>query len=630
MDTETDETRALDNKTEAANTDTKEGTPTESDTDEGTPIESDTKESTPIETFTKGGTPTESESDRSELAERQDLEDSESKEVPPPDGDTKYNVHVTPVCLTTTQLGIVQNSDEDDVIICGCCKQTFLVFTVFFEHKKEKICEMNDSKYVSVLFDDGKYVKSVITNSEPVIEKQPVRKRKKVTLTQPKPRAKKVKVKAKVKAKVTKNVDVKEEVDTWWRDNMETSPAVAYDVYASGKDNVDKDFAQTEKDDDQSDNEDASADIKIEPDTSSNERDESDTDWKPDADCAPKLKKARAAANKKVDKQKKIPKSTQRKKRVYNLNHQCERCGKKVRSPIDLRRHMLTHTGEKPYKCHLCVKAYSDAGQLKIHIRSHTGERPFLCPECGKSYSSFQGVFRHQKEVHTDDRPFKCTQCGHASKTKRDFNHHLVKHTDATPFMCTECGQRFKTKNNLRQHELTHKEKKYHCSECDKRFLRLVQLKSHVKRIHKREKKHACTVCHKTFFEKKEAEIHMRRHVGDKRYQCTHCGMTFYTQSELKKHLATHSDEKPHPCPVCGQRFRMRYNMTAHLRKLHQEKNKNVQPNLAASSSSTWTPQNVPGNLGAPPPGMWPVHTHNPDMQHHNPGTSWPIFPDQM
>ena len=69
------------------------------------------------------------------------------------------------------------------------------------------------------------------------------------------------------------------------------------------------------------------------------------------------------------------------KKRVHTPSHlqpyQCpvEGCGKGFHSRALIKKHMYTHTGEKPYKCKLCPNvAYADSGNLAAHNRSvHKG-----------------------------------------------------------------------------------------------------------------------------------------------------------------------------------------------------------------------------------------------------------------
>ncbi len=69
----------------------------------------------------------------------------------------------------------------------------------------------------------------------------------------------------------------------------------------------------------------------------------------------------------------------------YNKNV-CQICEKQFSSICDLRRHMVKHTGEKPYKCEYCHKGYSQRGDLKRHLVAHTGQGQFNCINCGRSF----------------------------------------------------------------------------------------------------------------------------------------------------------------------------------------------------------------------------------------------------
>ncbi|KAI1303065.1 Transcription factor Sp5 [Halotydeus destructor] len=79
----------------------------------------------------------------------------------------------------------------------------------------------------------------------------------------------------------------------------------------------------------------------------------------------------------------------------------------------------------KRFRCPHCHIAFSNNGQLKGHIRTHTGERPFVCEHsnCGKTFTRNEELTRHRR-IHTGIRPYSCSVCGKKFGRKD----HLKKH----------------------------------------------------------------------------------------------------------------------------------------------------------------------------------------------------------
>ena len=71
-----------------------------------------------------------------------------------------------------------------------------------------------------------------------------------------------------------------------------------------------------------------------------------------------------------------------------NPHHSCNQCGYSSVKTAILKKHMLVHSGEKPFSCRQCNYSCKTAGQLKRHMLTHSGGKPFTCTECNFSYTT--------------------------------------------------------------------------------------------------------------------------------------------------------------------------------------------------------------------------------------------------
>lgn len=87
----------------------------------------------------------------------------------------------------------------------------------------------------------------------------------------------------------------------------------------------------------------------------------------------------------------------------------CEHCSNEYKTKKTLDRHLkkahdignvkLTVRVRK-HLCSVCPKRFYDATKLKRHIRTHTGQRPFACSMCDKRFIDKSYVKQHLKSVH--------------------------------------------------------------------------------------------------------------------------------------------------------------------------------------------------------------------------------------
>ncbi|KAM9341552.1 uncharacterized protein ABDE67_015209 [Symphorus nematophorus] len=62
--------------------------------------------------------------------------------------------------------------------------------------------------------------------------------------------------------------------------------------------------------------------------------------------------------------------ATSKQQRIYS-SHDCHTCLKGFPSLSKLQRHMMTHTGQRPFGCDLCGKKFRQKTHLRVHFRTH-------------------------------------------------------------------------------------------------------------------------------------------------------------------------------------------------------------------------------------------------------------------
>ncbi|KAM6394940.1 LOW QUALITY PROTEIN: zinc finger protein 740 [Rhynochetos jubatus] len=78
-------------------------------------------------------------------------------------------------------------------------------------------------------------------------------------------------------------------------------------------------------------------------------------------------------------------------------NFICKQCYGAFRSSYHLKRHILIHTGEKPFECDVCDMRFIQKYHLERHKRVHSGEKPYQCERCMQSFSRTDRLLRHKR-----------------------------------------------------------------------------------------------------------------------------------------------------------------------------------------------------------------------------------------
>jgi len=252
----------------------------------------------------------------------------------------------------------------------------------------------------------------------------------------------------------------------------------------------------------------------------------------------------------------------------------CPFCGRKFPWISSMKRHILTHTGQKPYKCPECplwftTKSNCDRHLLRKHgnnnihhiVERHQQQQQQTSLNLSKRYNvnevtngnegdassndeddTLNNSSMLQKQMmpkpsspssgsnpghgHCDELPFKCYLCDDGRSTKDDALHHLkVSHPEdyetllakgafdctATEVSTSPLNNEEDTFDNLRGQFPDYTNRRVICLFCMRKFWSAEDLRRHV-RTHTGEKPYECDICHRKFTLKHSMLRHKKKH----------------------------------------------------------------------------------------------------------------------
>ena len=169
---------------------------------------------------------------------------------------------------------------------------------------------------------------------------------------------------------------------------------------------------------------------------------------------------------------------------------ECPICNIKLSNENGLRTHTKTHQ-DISIHCDRCPKKFRNAIILRKHEKRAHQQKAFHleCDSCERTFSTNYQLRLHVEKVHLKISKHKCNQCNKEMHSPSQLQIHIKSKHEGMKFECHLCNTLFSQMNYINRHmKIVHQEtsKDYKCDICFLEYKNKGSLTLHINRVHNR------------------------------------------------------------------------------------------------------------------------------------------------